>query len=264
MNITDNLVNSMDVDISEKYVVTANRDSLVKIFVIKELELVPFAELSGHKGFVTKALFVNQGEIIVSSDFHGKLIIWKLEGKQYSKKVEIQVYDGPIHDFGVRYEHKEMKVFCGCDDGKLMTVLIDDGLRNTISEQKIHKYATTCVSVNEMYVLSGGLDGVVNMIDKDGNIEKFSHHSEQIVSVALSPITERSIFATCSKDGKLFIFKKDDVGFIKQEFEINSTFNSLVWDKQGFSLTVSFGNEDFKTYILNENDEYEEVPIEEK
>lgn len=258
-------VNSMDIDLSEKYIVLAQKNSLVRLFSIKDLDLIPFADLSGHLGSVTKALFVNQGEIIASCDFSGKVILWKLEGSSYSKKLEIQVCDGPIYDMGVRYEVNQIQIFCGCDDGRLRTVAIDEKLKYTINEQTIHTFAITSVSVNDHYILLGGYYTIVTLIDKDGKINELDHHTDQVTAVALSSvkIDNGCLFATCSRDGKLFIFFKNGENIKKQEFIINEKFNMISWGKTGYSLIVSYGDEKFKTFMLNENESFEEVPVEE-
>ena len=141
-------ISSMNTDLSEKFVVTACEDSIVRLFTIKDINMELLTELTGHTGVVTKAVFINQGELIASSDFSGKLIIWKLEGQSFVKRSEMVVSNGPIYDFAVRYVDNSFTVFCGYDNGMLKTVAFDSSFKTTITEQEIHRYGVISVSCN--------------------------------------------------------------------------------------------------------------------
>ncbi len=267
----------MHSDLSEKFVVTACEDSLVRLFSIKENNLEFLTQLVGHKGIVTQALFINQGELIASCDFEGKLIIWKLENSGFVKRAEVQVENGPIYDISVRFIDAALTVFCGCENGKLKTISFDLNLKPTIREEEIHRYGVISVSSNAEYVLTGGIDCSVALIKNENSeninenksnsgIEYFRHHTGAVNAVAIAPYLdeERIIFATASEDGKLVFIKKDGDKIEKQEISIGEPCYVLDWNKTGFVLTVGFGEGGFKSYILGENDEFEEVPMENK
>ncbi|ELA40987.1 uncharacterized protein VICG_01946 [Vittaforma corneae ATCC 50505] len=262
MEQIESKIRSMDSDLSEKFVVTACEDSLVRLFTIKDRNMEFLTELTGHTGVVTKAVFINQGELIASSDFSGKLIVWKLEGHSFVKRSETKVSNGPIYDIAVRYTDSSFTIFCGCDNGILRTVVFDNNFKATVTEQEIHRYGIITVSCNLHFVATGGLDCTAALISKD-NIEYLKHHQGAVNSVALAPTDDEkhTILATCSEDGKLaFIFKEDD-SIRTQEIKLKEPCYSLDWSKTGFVLTVGYGSEEFKSYIQGENGEYEEVPM---
>jgi len=265
METSCSTIHSVDTDLSEKFVVAGCEDSILRLFTIKDLSLELLYELSGHSGTITKVLFINQGELIASSDFNGKLILWKLEGTVFVKKSETQVHSGPIYDISVRYSDKEVTVFCGCDGGLLKTVSFDSSLKTTITEQEIHKYGVISVSCNNEYIVTGGLDCVVCLLTKDG-VEHLKHHQGAVNAVALSPGLPNNkddfMLATCSEDGKLFLIKKSNENVSNQEIDLGEPAYSLDWSRTGFTITVAYGKNKYKSFAVNGEDKFEEVSME--
>lgn len=255
---------NMDTDITEKFIVASCEDSLVRIFSIKEKEIKLITQLTGHSGVVTKALFINQGELIVSSDFNGKIIIWKLEGNQFVKKTEAKISEGPIYDMAVRHTADSFTLFCGCENGILKTVAFDSNMKYNVTEKEVHRYGIISVSCNTNYVATGGLDCSVGLISEE--IEYFKHHKEAVNGVALAPSSdkEHTILATCSEDGVLSFIFKDGKTTRTQEISIGEPCYSVRWNRTGLVLTLGYGKGNFKSYIQGENGEYEEVPMEKK
>lgn len=257
-------IRTMDSDLSEKFIVSACEDSLVRLFTVKNNNMELLAQLSGHKGIVTQALFIHHGELIASSDFEGKLIIWKLENSNFVKKTELQVTKGPIYDIAARYsENGSITVFCGCDNGKLKTVVFDSNLKSTVKEEDIHRYGVISVDCNAEYTVTGGTDCSVGLI-RDGEIEHFKHHSGSVNAVAIAPNSQeqRVLFASASEDGTLVFIKKDLQNVKKQEINIGEPCYDLDWNRTGFVLTVGYGEGNFKSFIMGENETFEEIPME--
>lgn len=257
-------IRSMHTDLSEKFIVAACEDALVRLFTIKDKSMEFLTQLAGHTAVVTKALFINQGELIASSDFSGKLIVWKLEGQSFVKRVELSIHQGPVYDIAVRYENGTFTVFCGCDNGVLKSVVFDSNMKASVTEQEVHRYGIISVSSNEHFVATGGLDCSAALIGKDGKIEYFRHHSGAVNGVGLggSDDEKHTILATCSEDGKLvFVFKEGEKERT-QEIELGEPCHSLDWSRTGFVLTVGYGKEGFKSYIQGETGDYEEVSME--
>lgn len=255
-------INSLDVDLSEKFLLAGCKDAILRIFSIKETEVDIFHEIPGHSASITKALFINNGEIIASADFKGKLILWKLEGKKYNKKVEIQVSDGPIYDICFRFIN-ELEVFCGCENGILKGVLFDTSLGYKVTEQKILNHAVVSVSCNDLFLVGGSLDSSVSFVSRD-SMEKLEYHQSPVLFVSISKITSegKAVFATASKDRKVFVILKNKECIKKHEIQVDGQVNSLGWDNPGFVLTISYGDEKFRSFILNEMDELKEVELE--
>lgn len=255
-------VRSMDSDISEKFIIAAYEDSLIRLFAIKDKTTELLSELSGHSGIATKAVFINQGELIASSDFNGKLILWKLEGNVFVKKAEVAVSNGPIYEIAALYEGNTTTVFCGCENGILNTVKFDAQFKPTVTKEEIHRYGVISVSCNAYFVATGGLDCTVALISKDG-IEYIKNHKAAVNAVAVAPTDDENhtIVASCSEDGQLLFTFKDNKKLRTQEITLEEPCYSLGWSKTGIVLTVGYGNDNFKSYIQGESGDYEEVSM---
>lgn len=258
-------IQTLDSDLSEKFVVAACEDSLLRLFAVKNNNLELLTQLTGHTGIATQAKFIHHGEFIASSDFEGKLIVWKLENATFAKKVEVKVASGPIYDIAVRYSEGNITVFCGCDNGKLKTVIFDTNFKHTMSEEEIHRYGVIAVSCNSEYVVTGGTDCSMVLSHK-GEVETFKHHTGAVNAVAIAPYVgeQRLLFASASEDGTLVLIKKDGKNIEKQVINIGQPCYSMDWNRSGFVLTVGFGENGLKSFILGENDKLEEIPMESK
>lgn len=255
---------SMDTDLSEKFVITACEDSLLRLFTIKDKNMELLAELTGHTGVVTKAVFINQGELIASGDFTGKLIIWKLEGSLFVKRVECAVTNGPIYDLAVRYSKTSFEVFCGCDNGILKTVEFDMNFKMIVTEKEMHRYAVVAVTCNGHFVATGGLDSTVALISAKG-VEYLKHPMGAINAVALCPSDDDQnfILAAGSEDGQLVFFFKEGIEMRTQSIKLGQPCYSLDWSRTGLVLSAAYGKESITSYIQGENGDYVEVPMEE-
>lgn len=265
MSSAEAIICSVDTDLSQKHVVTACSDHSVRIYNLRNKELEHTVNLLGHSGPVTQAKYINQGELLASSDFTGKLIIWKLEGGTFSRRVEKQVAAGPIYDISVRFNENKLQIFCGCDGGVLKTLEYDQAFNETEKSQEAHRYGVSSVSANSEYLVTGGLDFSVALHTLNGNDQKeyFKHHDAAVNCVAVAPSnhTNKLAFASVSEDGLLVIYQKRDSSFEIQKIDLGQPGHSLSWSKTGFSLTVGYGSEEFKSYILGENGLYEEVEM---
>lgn len=255
-------IRSMDIDISEKFIVTACEDSFVRLFSVNDKKTELLCELTGHTGMVTKAIFINQGDVIASSDFNGKLIIWKLENSSFVKKTEIQVSDRPIYDIAARVKDNGFTVFCGCDNGLLKTVIFDSNFKTTMTEQELHRYGVISVSCTKNFLATGGLDSTVALIS-NGNIEYIKKHTGAVNAVALVPSDDENhtIVASGSEDGTLILTFKNGKKIRTQQINLGEPCYSLDWNRTGFILTVGYGNDKLKSFAQGENGEYQEIPM---
>lgn len=262
MNAQEAVIYSMDADLSERHVITGCSDGIVRLYSVAGTKLEHLAELAGHTGAVTKAVYANQGEFIVSCDFSGKVIVWKLEGGVFSKRLEKQLVGGPIYDVAVRFEEAGLRVFCGCDGGFLRTLTIDPLFNCTEDSQEIHRYGISSVSCNAEHLVTSGFDFSVALHSRDG-IEHFKIHQSAVNAVAVAPSNHinKLVFASCSEDGKLLVTEKRGDSFSHQEIDVGKPCFSLGWSRTGFSLIVGFGSDEFKCFVLGMSGRYEEVEM---
>lgn len=263
MTASDVLVHSMDADLAEKHVVTACADGIIRIYSIEDTSMNLLSELPGHSSAVTKAIFINNGELIASADFSGKLIVWKLETNGFVKRAEAQVSSGPIYDISARFDGSTLKIFCGCDGGILKTIEYDNSFSMKEDSKEVHRYGISSVSSNMEYVITGGFDFAVGVHSKDGS-EYLNHHQSSVNCVAVAPsnFMNKLLFATCSDEGKVFVISKEEGEFKKQIIELGQPVRSLDWSRSGFVLTVSYGTDGFKSFMADETGNFSEIQME--
>lgn len=262
MEQLDYQIISIDTDLSEKYIACACSDNVVRICTFTNEKITPVATLTGHTDRVTKAVYINYGELLASSDFSGNLIIWKLEGSAYVQKVKISVVPGCLYDITARMvTNNSFEIYCACDTGVVKTLLFNSSLNHTMTTKEVHKYGATSISCNKDYVVSAGVDLTV-ALQGFGTVQYFKSHSATINSVAIAPanIVNKTIFASCSEDGMLIIYQGKNNEFKEQKIMLKDPVHSLSWNITGFVLTVGYGTEGFKSYIQGENgNEFVEV-----
>jgi len=249
------------------------------------------SELSGHTSPVVKALFVNYGEIIISADFSGKLILWKLENGTFVKRVDKQILEGAINDISVRHSESENKivVFCACDKGMLYTVTIDGNNVNvsnnvnsnsnnvnsnsnnvnsntftnsntfSVTSEQRHNFGITSVSSNGSHLVTGGMDAKVI---KD-NKEQVTVHEGIVTSVSIAPdnCLEKTIIASCSEDGKVMISEEREGNYERKCIDLKKPCYEVKWTQTGFILIVRYGENEIKSFMRGKEGEYEEVDL---
>lgn len=266
MNASDFLIYSLDTDLAEKYVAAGCSDGAIRLYSLKDNQIDEMAQLEGHTGAVTKAVYANFGEIIVSADFIGKLIIWKAEDGKYAKCFEKQVADGPIYDIAVRYTESMIIIFCGVSDGKLITLQIDGSFKCEENEKEVHRLGIPCLSTNNDLLVTVGSDQTI-AIHFNNEIDYLNQHKTEINCVAVGPsnVLRKKVFASGDKDGKVFIVRlkeeEEEGKFEIQEIELEGECHSLSWSKRGFVLTAAFGEGELKSYTLGETGIYEEIAM---
>lgn len=262
MNAQETKIYSMDADLSERHVIAGCSDGAVRLYSLAGTRLEHLADLAGHTAPVTRALYASQGELIVSSDFSGKVVVWKLEGGVFAKRLEKQLIAEPIYDIAVRLEDAGLKIFCGCHGGFLRTLTVDPHFGCTEDAQEVHRYGVSSVSCNAEHLVTSGFDFSVALHTKD-SVEHFKIHQSAVNAVAIAPSNHvnKVVFASCDERGRLVISDRRDDTFRHQEIDVGKPCHSLSWSRTGFSLTVGFGADESKSFVLGLSGEYEEVEM---
>ncbi|KAI5174129.1 protein transport protein SEC13 [Pancytospora epiphaga] len=261
MDKTEAIVHSMDTDISEKHMVAGCSDGIVRIYNIGEdNKLNSLAELQGHKSAVTKAVFTHHGEFIVSADFSGKVLVWKIENGIFIRKIERQLLDGPIYDIAVRYDKEHIHIFCGCSGGDLKTLHVDPSMNCEEESKEVHRYGVLGVSCNDEYVVTSGFDFSIILHGKD-TTKTFNNHQAAVTGVAVAPTNHigKLVFASCSEDGTLAVVEGKEDNFTTEIIEVGEACLSVGWNRTGLVLTVGLESGAFKNYILGKTGKYEEL-----
>lgn len=209
---------------------------------------------------------------------------------------QIQLYDGPINDFcgsTVMLANGAPVVLVGCEEGSLRVVRLGDVASEICDVNDLHKFAIKNVACNDEHLVTSGLDGVVYLISFKENNKLFTAHSgvekkkvlngqkdlkktsvelemgeekePRLSSIAITPTNcfNRTFFAIGNTLGKLWIIEyvKKTREFIKHSFDLNEPIQSIKWGRAGFSLSVSYGVNKMKGFVITEESEFEEVEI---
>lgn len=255
----------MESDVSETRVITASSDRVVRIFKANDNNLTLESEISGFKSPVTKAIFLNLGELICVSCYTGDLYIFKLEGTSYSKKYEKKIFEGSINAISHLWLDDRFKVFCGCSDGNLLVIEFDSRFNTTESRIFCHRFGVSCVSSNQHYLVTGGIDysTIVFDLKEMKELARNKDHKALVRDVSVCNIGEFDIFcfASCSDDGRVIVYNKIGNIFNKQVIEIHQPVYSLSWSKTGYSLSVGYGDSEIKHFVPDISGIFKEVPL---
>lgn len=264
MNSSDVVIHSLDSDLSEKHVVAGYSDGAIKLYNLNDNKLTSLVDLPGHSAPVTKAVFAGNGDIIVSADFSGKLIVWKLENGIFGSRVNMQVVAGPVYDVAPRKIGDCLTVFCGCDGGVFKTLTFDKDFNVSEESQDVHRFGISAVSCNDTAIVTGGFEYAV-ALHTAGKVERFKHHTATVTAVAVAPNNHlnKLVFASCSEDGTVVVTEQRDGEFVHQTINIGEPCYSLGWNRSGLVLTVGFGRDKLKSFILGISGEYEEIQMSE-
>lgn len=251
MEVHKDAIHSIETDFSQKRIVTACSDGLVRVFSRDAQELSMELELDAGAGPVTKAIFLNQGELIASSYFSGKVVVWKLEGGRFGKKLERQICSGSVNALAGRWNGASFTLFCACSDGNVRILEIDSAFGVAEDTVFCHRFGVSSVSATERGFATGGMDYSAAVWEEKTEVQRFRDHKAFVRDVAVCPANSFGIFcmASCSEDGTVAVYTKGENGFESQIIQIGEPCYSVCWSASGFSLSVGYGEAKFKCFV---------------
>lgn len=267
MDIHKDTIHSIETDFSQKKIVTACSDGMVRIFSkgspASDHDLVFESELDAASGPVTKAIFLNQGELIASSYFSGKVIVWKYEAGTFAKKYEKQLLAGSVNDVSARWAGSSFTLFCACSDGHVRVLTIDSSFGASEEEVFCHRFGVSSVSATETGFVSGGMDYSVAVWEGNNEVARFRDHKGFVRAVAACPPNSFKMLciASCSEDGSVIIYTKDGDKYKPQAIPLGEPCYSLSWSASGFSLTVGYGESRFKCFVPDSSGQFREIGL---
>ncbi|ADM12633.1 protein transport Sec13-like protein [Encephalitozoon intestinalis ATCC 50506] len=267
MDIHKDTIHSIETDFSQKKIVTSCSDGIVRVFSKGTADsphnLALEMELNGNSGPATKAIFLNQGEFIASSYFSGKVIVWKYENGKFNKKYEKQLLNGSVNDISGRWNGGSFTLFCGCSDGNVRVLAVDSSFGVTESEIFSHRFGVSCVSATENGFVSGGMDYSVAVWEGSEEVARFRDHKGFVRDVSVCPPNSFKLFcmASCSEDGTVMIYTRNEGEYKLQKIVLDEPCYSLSWSFSGFSLSVGYGDSRFKCFVPDSSGEFKEVGL---
>lgn len=271
MDVHTEQINEIALNNNESMVVTCSVDKKLRLFSVNNSKLQFLSELLGHDCEIMSAIFVRD-DIIASSDCNGNLIIWNMTGHTFQQALKINVCTGSVNSV-VSLSKDKIKLACGCYDGKIRIYEIN-GQNYDMKELFGSEFGVTSLSANYDFFVSGGFNFKMNLFKDDKLIHTFADHKKKINDVAISPSYEFKVFcfASGSDDKTVIIYQQDDgekgeintqTKFKKQIIELPEPVYGLKFSKVGFCLTVSYGQNKYKSFMPNTDGIFQEAELEE-
>ncbi|KAL0265642.1 UNVERIFIED_CONTAM: hypothetical protein PYX00_011355 [Menopon gallinae] len=223
------------------------------------------ADTRGLPGPVTKAIFLNRGELISASCYTGELLVWKLEGAAYSRKFEKRLFEGSINAISHLWLETSFRVFCACSDGNLRIVEFDTRFGTVETQIFCHRSGISSVSNSDRYLMTGSMDHTTAIFDVQSmkEVRRNTDHRGIVRDVGVCSVGEFDIscFASCSDDGTVIIYNKDGDEFKRQVIEIGQPVYSLAWSKTGYSLSVGYGESSVRHFVPDISGLFKDVEL---
>ncbi|XP_020836677.1 protein SEC13 homolog isoform X1 [Phascolarctos cinereus] len=254
----EDMIHDAQMDYYGTRLATCSSDRSVKIFDVRNGGQILIADLRGHEGPVWQVAWAHPmyGNILASCSYDRKVIIWKEENGTWEKTYEYTGHDSSVnsvcwapHDYG-------FLLACGSSDGAIS--LLSYGGEGQWEVKKINNAHTIgCNAVSwapavipgslvdqpsgqkPNYIkkfASGGCDNLVKLWkeEEDGQWkedQKLEAHSDWVRDVAWAPSIglPTSTIASCSQDGRVFIWTCDDASGNTWSPRLLHKFNDVVW-----------------------------------
>ncbi|KAM7230292.1 hypothetical protein CapIbe_019009 [Capra ibex] len=254
----EDMIHDAQMDYYGTRLATCSSDRSVKIFDVRNGGQILVADLRGHEGPVWQVAWAHPmyGNILASCSYDRKVIIWKEENGTWEKTHEHTGHDSSVnsvcwapHDYG-------LILACGSSDGAI-SLLTYTGLGQWEVKKINNAHTIGCNAVSwapavvpgslidqpsgqkPNYIkkfASGGCDNLIKLWkeEEDGQWkeeQKLEAHSDWVRDVAWAPSIglPTSTIASCSQDGRVFIWTCDDASGNTWSPKLLHKFNDVVW-----------------------------------
>ncbi|XP_059185457.1 protein SEC13 homolog isoform X1 [Centropristis striata] len=270
----EDMIHDAQMDYYGTRLATCSSDRTVKIFDVRNGGQILVADLRGHEGPVWQVAWAHPmfGNILASCSYDRKVIIWKEENGSWDKMHEYCGHESSVnsvcwgpYDFG-------LILACGSSDGAISLLTFTGDQQWDVKKiSNAHTIGCNAVSWAPAVVpgslidqpsgqkpnyvkrfVSGGCDNLVKLWkEEDGQWkedQKLEAHSDWVRDVGWAPSIglPTSTIASCSQDGRVFIWTCDDPAGNTWTAKLLHKFNDVVWHVSwsitGNILAVSGGD----------------------
>jgi len=236
---------------------TCSSDRLVKVFKINPGgQSILMAELTGHDGPVWQVSWCHPGpnyaNVLASCSHDRKVIVWMETNEKWQKTYEYNVHDASVNSICWAPIQYGLMFACASTDGGISMVKFMGDLWSPVRIQNAHEEGANAVSwapakrirsitdpseeIDPMRVVSGGNDRLVKIWkeDKAGNwiLETELHgHEGWVRDVAWAPSEskQQSTIATCGIDGRVLIWRCNNLDGKNWTSKMLRKFDGVIW-----------------------------------
>ncbi|MEQ2185740.1 GTPase-activating protein S13 [Goodea atripinnis] len=207
---------------------TCSSDRTVKIFDVRNGGQILVADLRGHEGPVWQVAWAHPmfGNILASCSYDRKVIIWKEENGAWDKMHEYTGHESSVNSVCWGPYEFGLILACGSSDGAISLLTLTGDQQWDVKK-------------------------ISNAHTEDGQWkedQKLEAHSDWVRDVGWAPSIglPTSTIASCSQDGRVFIWTCDDPAGNTWTAKLLHKFNDVVWHVSwsitGNILAVSGGD----------------------
>ncbi|XP_061884450.1 protein SEC13 homolog [Entelurus aequoreus] len=270
----EDMIHDAQMDYYGTRLATCSSDRTLKIFDVRNGGQILVADLRGHEGPVWQVAWAHPmfGNILASCSYDRKVIVWKEENGAWDKMYEYTGHESSVNSVCWGPYEFGLILACGSSDGAIsLLTLTGDQQWDVKKINNAHTIGCNAVSWAPAVVpgslieqpsgqkpnyvkrfVSGGCDNLVKLWkEEEGQWkedQKLEAHSDWVRDVGWAPSIglPTSTIASCSQDGRVFIWTCDDPAGNTWTAKLLHKFNDVVWHVSwsitGNILAVSGGD----------------------
>ena len=255
----EDMIHDAQMDYYSRKLATCSSDRTVKVYEVTGETYKLVADLRGHEGPVWQVAWGHPkyGNLLASCSYDRKVIIWKEAGNDYQSIYESQHHDSSVNSICWAPQEYGVMLACGASDGAVSIISYLGGqwevekILNAhscigcnavswlppVQYQKTDPLSNTSGFTYKKKIVSGGCDNLIKIWSYSESDSKWieedqlSAHSDWVRDVAFAPNCglDNFILASCSLDGRVIIWRKNEKEGGQWTHQVLNKFNDAIW-----------------------------------